>query len=198
MSEDAITPEQAKAELEKLNEPSKDYSLASQSKITTPEQDEKKSKAKEALQKLINDVTNQREEIDKINHNINYLAEQLTATNAAVNKQTELIQQIITQGQVKVTSDNPQMGNIMALKEILDSKLGDKLLDRVFPSNNMAAPALISQETINQKMTQAFMDDLDTGESIRKFISDTLKKRATKEIVNKSLGSIGQVEHEPA
>lgn len=46
-------------------------------------------------------------------------------------------------------------------------------------------------------MTKAFFDDLETGESIRKFISDTLKKKATQAIVKQSLGNMGQIEHTP-
>jgi hypothetical protein len=46
-------------------------------------------------------------------------------------------------------------------------------------------------------MTRAFYDDLETGESIRQFISDALKKKATKTIVNQSLSNIGVSNHEP-
>ena len=45
---------------------------------------------------------------------------------------------------------------------------------------------------INEKMKSAFLDDLETGENIRRFISDTLKRKATRTVVTQALGDMGE------
>ena len=157
----------------------------------SPNQTDTKAKAREALEKLVSDVSNQREEIDKVNHNISYLAEELTKTNAAVNKQTELIEQIITKGQIKVSSDNPQMNNITALKELLDSKLGEKLIDRIFPAEPTGT-GLLSAETINAHLQKSMLGNFELGEAL----VDQLKTKVIGKALTKTVSEI--ISHEPA
>ena len=40
-------------------------------------------------------------------------------------------------------------------------------------------------------MKSAVLDDLETGENIRRFISTALKQKATKSVVNSALGDLG-------
>lgn len=159
--------------------------------------DNDKSEAKEALFAIIQDSRQLREEIDSIKIGMQQLMTKLEEIISVQNKTSQILGGAAQQAQGQEMPAST--GNLIALKDILDSKLGDKLLEKLFPTNSAPTQSLISQEVINEKMTRAFMDDLDTGESIRKFISDSLKKRATKEIVNQSLGSIGkEITHEPA
>ncbi len=49
-------------------------------------------------------------------------------------------------------------------------------------------------------MEAGILDDLETGENIRRFISDSLKKKATRTVVNEALGNMGEapgVDHGP-
>jgi len=46
-------------------------------------------------------------------------------------------------------------------------------------------------------MVESFMEDLDTGKSISNFIKTSLKKTATRQIINTSLKDIGNDEHAP-
>ena len=57
--------------------------------------------------------------------------------------------------------------------------------------NGAAAAPLIDQDFINQKMKSAVLEDLETGENIRRFISTALKQKATKSLVNTALGDLG-------
>ena len=143
-----------------------------------------KEKARSAITSLINDVNAQREDIDKLNQSVEYIAGTMTKIAQAVDNQSAIINELQKGG------GTPDANKAM-LGELLQSPLGEKLLSRIFPESNPGPAPLIDQSIINQKMTQAFMDDLDTGESIRKFISDSLKKKATRQIVNHSLGNIG-------
>jgi len=74
------------------------------------------------------------------------------------------------------------------------------IIDKIFPKDN--APALIDNETIQNKMKQTFFDNLETGESINTFIKNALKKSVTKQVINTSLADIGKsneaIEHRPA
>ena len=58
-------------------------------------------------------------------------------------------------------------------------------------NNPQAAAPLIDQDFINQKMKSAVLEDLETGENIRRFISTALKQKATKSVVNSALGDLG-------
>jgi len=176
--------------LKESQEPSKDYSEASKSAITTPEQDETEKK-RNAVLNLVNDVKNQRDEIDKINQSLNYIIQKMDQVIQTVDSQSKILNSQAPKGQ---TADN-QTKNFEMLNQLLNSPIGEKLASKFFPENN--ANPLISQDWINEKVVEGFKDDLNTGSTIRKFIADSLKKKATKEIVNTSLANIGKDVHEP-
>ncbi len=173
--------------LKESQEPSKDYSQAARSAIKTPHEDNIESK-RDAVLNLVNDVKTQREDIDKLNQSMAYLIDKMDKVITVLDSQSKILSNNKVEGQ-------PNTNNFDVINQFLNSPVGEKIASKFFPENT--APALISQEVINEKMQKAFMDDLDTGESIRKFISDSLKRKATKEIVNTSLGNIGKEVHEP-
>lgn len=164
------------------------FSKADKSEIKSVDED--KSEAQRFLLKLLGDQNQQREEIDSIKTGQQYLLEQMKKIAEVVDKQSQLLT-----GDKQGETNNPSnQNNVTMLKELLDSKLGEKLLDRFLPAEQQMS-SLISQDLVNEKMKSAFMADLETGESIRNFISDALKKRATKQIVNESLKGLGS-QHE--
>jgi len=175
--------------LKESQEPSKDYSEASKSAISTPHEDNITEK-RDAVLNLVNDVKTQREDIDKLNQSMEYVVKKMDQVITVVDAQSKILSSGKVEGQ-----QTQQRNNLEMLNQFFNSSVGEKIASKFFPENS--APALISQEVINEKMQKAFMDDLDTGESIRKFISDSLKRKATKEIVNTSLGNIGKEVHEP-
>jgi len=143
-------------------------------------------------------VSEMRHKIDQQDQSITYLAGRMdemikTLNNFVASSQTEAAPMPAS----VTTAGIPGMDKLALLQQVAPNLI-DKLMDRLFPSQQAAAAApLISQEVINEKMTKAFFDDLETGESIRQFISDTLKKKATQQIVKQSLGNIGVPSHEP-
>jgi len=160
-------------------------------------QDDKRS----AVLNLIQDVKTQREDIDKIMGGVNQIADKLTQIGAVVDAQTKIINQLTQGGSVEQTPGNPGAPNqqgIESLLKILESPLGDKLLNKIIPNEQTPGPApLISNEDLQQKMKDSFFDNLETGESITKFIKDSLKKNVTKKIINSSLADITRTEPDP-
>jgi uncharacterized protein YidB (DUF937 family) len=152
---------------------------------------EQLSKLSEAL-----GINEMRHKLDQQDQSITYLASRMddivtAINNLAANMQTPAASKL---------ADNTGIDPAMKMQIIQDTlpRIVDKVISKIFPDTQaVAAPQLISQDLINEKMTKAFMDDLETGESIRKFISDTLKKKATQTIVKQSLGNMGMPEHEP-
>jgi exonuclease VII large subunit len=141
-------------------------------------------------------INEMRHKIDQQDQSINYLASRMDEMILTLNK--------------FMTPQEPQIPNPTTANSMMDANskfqliqqiapgLLEKLLDRIFPAQTAGPAPLISQDVINEKMTKAFYDDLETGESIRQFISDALKKKATKTIVNQSLSNIGVASnHEP-
>lgn len=147
--------------------------------------------AKAKLKALSNTlgIDQMREDIDAVKININYLGERMSDMVKAINNISAAIQgQPVAQEAGAVTAPSNKLHMIA---DILQSPLGDKLLSKLFPENQaQAITPLISQDLINEKMTNAFMQDLETGESIRRFISDTLKKKATQTIVKTALSDM--------
>jgi len=168
---------------------SKDYSNASTSEITSTDEDKAKLKAlSEAL-----GVTQQREEIDKLNTSVNYIAEKMTEVAKILDGQSKIINSL----NPNATPQPNEMDKFTLIGNLIEKS--GPLIDRLFPHSS--GPALIDNETIVKEMKDTFFDNLDTGKSINKFIKDSLKKRVTKDIINTSLADIGkanEVTHEPA
>ncbi len=175
----------------KAQEPSRDYSLASKSAITTPQQDERKRSMAEGI---ISDLANQRNEIDSIKEVLKVLSEQQNQLATLVNQQTQAINNLAPGNPQNPQS--PQQGLNMENLEALGN-VADKLMSAWKSYKGDNAPALIDQETINREMQSAFFDNLNTGKSINNFVKDALKKKATKEILKGTMEALGQDEHAP-
>lgn len=130
------------------------------------------------------------ERLDELNKNDNYLVNEMSKIVQAINQ----LGQNLQGGQVIPQGETPAIGNPLQKMEML-SGLFDKGLQlyQTFKSNQtpVSAPALINQDFINQRMVESFMEDLDTGKSISTFIKNSLKKTASKNIVNTALKDIG-------
>jgi len=172
---------------------SRDYSEAPSSDITSTDEDQAKLKAlSEAL-----GVTQQREEIDKLNTSVNYVVEKLGEFGKILDGQSKILNSLNPNATPNAAPQNDQMDKFTLIGNIIEKS--GPLLDKLFPKNQTSS--LIDQDTINKKMVENFYDNLDTGESINKFIKESLKKRVTKDIINTSLADIGksnEVTHEPA
>ena len=137
------------------------------------------------------------ERLDELNKNDNYLVAEMSKVVNAINQ----IGQTISGGQAIPTGEAPAIGDPLQKMELL-SNLFDKGLQlyTTYKQNKdpVAQAPLIDQNFINQRMVESFMEDLDTGKSISTFIKSSLKKTATKNIVNTALKDIGQDSNEPA
>jgi len=144
------------------------YSKASESSITTPEEDDTKKRS--LAEGIISDLANQRQEIDAIKQTLQILANQQIEVNKMINNQTQILNQL-SQG-VAVTGTEAKQGlNMDSLSALSD--VAEKLMG-VWKSykGGDKMPALIDQDTINKEMTSAFFDNLNTGKSINNFVKD--------------------------
>ena len=167
---------------------SKDYSEAASSDITSTDED--KSKLKALSDSL--GVTQQREELDKLNTSVSNLAEKMGQIATILDNQSKIINNL----NPNATPQNNDVDKFTMIGNLIEKS--GPLIDKLFPKND--SPALIDNETIAKEMKDTFFDNLDTGKSINKFIKDSLKKRVTKEIINTSLADIGksnEITHEP-
>ena len=137
------------------------------------------------------------ERLDELNKNDNYLVQEMSKVVNTINQ----IGQSISGNHTIPTGETPSIGDPLQKMELL-SNLFDKGLQlyTTYKQNKdpVAQAPLIDQNFINQRMVESFMEDLDTGKSISTFIKSSLKKTATKNIVNTALKDIGQDTNEPA
>jgi len=174
-----------------------DHSGARFSNIKSPEEEEKENK-RNAVLNLVNDVNAQREDIDKLNQSMAYVAQSVNDIKAVMNQQTEVLNKLSNAPQALGPGVDPKA----MLGDILNSPLGEKLINKLLPEERTAAPPIIDNALIQDKMKQTFFDNLETGESINNFIKNSLKKSVTKSVINTSLKDIGNqnqnVGHGPA
>ncbi len=139
---------------------------------------------------MVDDVKQQRQEIDKLNQSMTYLAEKTQEIAAATDKIIKLINggQIRQEGGAPYAPPQEQAANIQML-----GNLAEQLAPiwKMIRGNQEGPAPLIDQNMINEKMKESFMGNLETGESINKFIKDSLKKSVTRTIINSSLKDIG-------
>ena len=154
-------------------------SRAAHSSIKSPDEDNRASMA----QGIINDLGNQRADIDIILQTVQEMGKQINQITQALNQ--------LARG---VTPQTPEQGKVNMETISLIGDLFEKgaAAYKSFKGEPSTAPALINQDFINKRMVESFMDDLDTGTSITNFIKDSLKKKVTKEVINKSLSDMGK------
>ena len=153
-----------------------------------------KEKEKAAKYKALADVlgvTQQQEDIDKLNQSITFLAGEMEKTNLSINQ----IGDFIKNGGVQAPQNQPAASGGMDLEKaemvgtLLEKAMG--IYSQFKGTNNPPQTSLISNEEIQKRMVESFYDDLDTGKNIRGFITNALKKNATRQIINTSLKDIG-------
>ena len=177
--------EQGKIESEKAEQSKRNVSLAADSKILSVEEERQKlTQLVEAM-----GIRQLSEEVDILKESVKAIATKTSETIDAVNKLTEVMQNGHLPEAAPASSGlDPakieQVGNLVeTLSNAWNTIKGN--------SNPQAAAPLIDQDFINQKMKSAVLEDLETGENIRRFISTALKQKATKSVVNSALGDLG-------
>ena len=155
----------------------------------------------DSLQKLSEalGINSMREDQDESNKKIDGLITAVNEIAQAVNGLNSVVTQKVQTGEISASQvpSTPQNEKFKGLMDIVNSPVGDRLLNKLDPPQNQnpnPMAGIFDQNFLVEKMKKSFLDDLETGESIRKFISDSLKRKATKEIVNKSLKSMGDTE----
>ena len=142
-------------------------------------------------------INKMKEQIDELNNGQNQIIGKLSEVINSMN----VISQSINGGHVNQAASPEDMSNPLAKLDLLSGVI-DKAtqLYSVYKQNKepIAQAPLIDQNFINQRMVDSFMEDLDTGKSISTFIKNSLKKTATKNIVNTALKDIGHDTDEPA
>ena len=162
---------------------SHDYSKASDSSITSTDEDKAKLKA---LSEMLG-IDQIREDTDKLNTSMTYLADKMGQIAKIIDAQSKMINGL-NPNTVTTTQQNDPLTKLTQYGELLEkaSPLIEKLLGRGHDT------PLIDNNTIQEKMKQTFFDNLETGESINQFIKNALKKSVTKQVINTSLADIGK------
>ena len=177
--------EQGKIESEKAEQSKRNVSLAADSKILSVEEERQKlTQLVEAM-----GIRQLSEEVDILKESTKAIATKTAECIEAVNKLTEVMQngQLPEAAPASSGLDPAKIEQVGNLVETL-SNAWNTIKGN---SNPQAAAPLIDQEFINQKMKSAVLEDLETGENIRRFISTALKQKATKSVVNTALGDLG-------
>ena len=177
--------EQGKIESEKAEKAKRNVSLAADSKILSVEEERQKlTQLVEAM-----GIRQLSEEVDILKESVKAIATKTSETIDAVNKLTEVMQngQLPKAAPASSGLDPAKIEQVGNLVETL-SNAWNTIKGN---SNPQAAAPLIDQDFINQKMKSAVLEDLETGENIRRFISTALKQKATKSVVNSALGDLG-------
>jgi len=183
--------EQGKIEAEKAEQSKRNVSKAADSKILSV--DEERQKLTQLVEAM--GIRQLSEEVDILKESVKAIATKTSETIDAVNKLTEVMQNGVPSTAAPASSGlDPakieQVGNLVeTLSNAWNTIKGN--------SNPQAAAPLIDQDFINQKMKSAVLEDLETGENIRRFISTALKQKATKSVVNTALGDLGATNPNP-
>ena len=183
--------EQGKIESQKAEQSKRNVSLAADSKILSVEEERQKlTQLVEAM-----GIRQLSEEVDILKESVKAIATKTSETIDAVNKLTEVMQngQLPEAAPASSGLDPAKIEQVGNLVETL-SNAWNTIKGN---SNPQAAAPLIDQDFINQKMKSAVLEDLETGENIRRFISTALKQKATKSVVNSALGDLGATQTNP-
>ena len=183
--------EQGKIESQKAEQSKRNVSLAADSKILSVEEERQKlTQLVEAM-----GIRQLSEEVDILKESTKAIATKTAECIEAVNKLTEVMQngQLPEAAPASSGLDPAKIEQVGNLVETLSNEW-----NTIKGNNNpQAAAPLIDQDFINQKMKSAVLEDLETGENIRRFISTALKQKATKSVVNSALGDLGATQTNP-
>ena len=132
------------------------------------------------------------EDVDTLKESVKAMAIKMTETIEAVNK----ISEVLSNGPVVAPKEGtaPNQGALDPEKLQQMGNFFEQLShvwNNIKGGNAPPPEELIGQDFIKQKMKSAVLEDLETGENIRRFISTALKQKATKSVVNSALGDLG-------
>ena len=141
-------------------------------------------------------INKMKAQIDELNQGQNSIIGKLSEVITGMNNITQAVNT-----NVNHSTESPASGNPLEKIELISSLI-DKLgpLYQIYKQSRepQSVAPLIDQEFINKRMVDSFLSELDTGKDISTFIKNSLKKTATKNIVNTALKDIGQDTTEPA
>ena len=141
-------------------------------------------------------INKMKAQIDELNQGQNSIIGKLSEVITGMNNITQAVNT-----KVNNNSEPIQPGNSLDKIELISSLI-DKLgpLYQIYKQTHEPAPLtpLIDQEFINKRMVESFLSELDTGKDIQTFVKTSLKRTATKNIINTALKDIGQNTDEPA
>ena len=174
-------------------EPGAEKDFALKSNISSLAEDKQLEEKRDAVISLVSDVAQQREEIDKINESIKYIAEKMELLFSNTTKQNELITQFVKSGQ-SPTQSSFQTNQLM---DLLNSPVGEKLANRLFGSEEKTAqfPGL-DPNYIMTRAVESVQDNFEIGKVINDSIKNSLKKTAINKIT-RSLTSLNDDGHQP-
>ena len=173
-----------------------------QAKQKSREQNREKFTAESQERKKLNELVEAMgiktisEDVDNLKASVKALAEKMGESIEAINKINDVFNANVAQGGGPIPG-TAAPGTAAVPFDAEKLEVMGNLLEKVYgmfrPQASAAGPApLIDQNMINEKMKSAFLDDLETGENIRRFISDTLKRKATRTVVTQALGDMGE------
>lgn len=167
------------------------YSQADKSEIKSVDED--KSEAQKFLLKLLGDQNQQREEIDSIKVGMEQITQKMQELIDTTNKQSQMIT-----GDNSTTNQPTNQNSLIALKDILESPLGGKIIDRILPAPQQTSLLGIDNDYLAKELKEAFIDDLETGKYLRQGIKQSIKKNVVTKAIKGMLTSDSEITHEPA
>jgi hypothetical protein len=184
-----------------LEERKKEVAAEEQAKEKAREENREKFTAESQERKKLNDLVEAMgiktisEDVDNLKASVKALAEKLGESIEAINKINDVFNANVAQsgGPIPGTA---APGTAAAPFDAEKLEVMGNLIEKIYgmfrPQAAAGPQPLIDQNMINEKMKSAFLDDLETGENIRRFISDTLKRKATRTVVTQALGDMGE------
>ncbi len=193
--------EHEKKVAEIIDERKKELAAEEQAKQQAREENREKFTAESQERKKLNDlveamgIKTMSEDVDNLKASVKALAEKLGESIEAINKINDVFNANMAQAGSPIPG-TAGPGTAAAGFDAEKLEVMGNLIEKIygmFRPQAAAGPApLIDQNMINEKMKSAFLDDLETGENIRRFISDTLKRKATRTVVTQALGDMGE------
>ena len=169
----------------------KNISQAEKSNITTPEQDNRKlvQDLAEAMgyKQQQEDIDSLKNAVGHINTNIQNIHESLLKIVPVIDTHTKILN-TFQPGQTQGTNFSDSEQKIMSLASLVkETAPALTELAKVFKGENSAAPTIISQDYINEQVSNAVKKKFELGDLIYDAVESTLTKGITKKIVNTTL-----------
>ena len=141
-------------------------------------------------------INKMKAQIDELNQGQNSIIGKLSEVITGMNSITQAVNTNAQHAPESNAAINP-LDKIELISSLID-KLAP--LYQIYKQTHEPAPLapLIDQEFINKRMVESFLSELDTGKDIQTFVKTSLKRTATKNIINTALKDIGQNTDEPA